>query len=63
MRGNPPPGPKKPLKPDTMRRVIGTFRPYKAQVAWIALAVLAAAALGLLSPFFLRTIVNRASWP
>ena len=59
MRGSLPPGPKKPLKPDTMRRVIGTFRPYTGQVAWIAVAVLAAAALGLLSPFFLRAIVNR----
>ena len=59
MRGGVPPGPQKPLKPDTVRRVIGTFRPYRAQVAWIALAVLAAAALGLLSPFFLRTIVNQ----
>ena len=59
MRGGPPPDSKKPLKPDTMRRVIGTFRPYKRQVLWIALAVLAAATLGLLSPFFLRAIVNR----
>ena len=59
MRGGPPPGPKKPLKPGTVRRVIGTFRPYRAQVAWIAVAVLVAAGLGLLSPFFLRAIVNQ----
>ena len=58
MRGTPP-GPRKPLKPNTIRRVMQTFRPYRLQVMWIVVAVLASVALGLLSPFFLRTIVNR----
>jgi ATP-binding cassette subfamily B protein len=60
MRGGPPPGgPKKPIRPDTVKRVVHTFVPYKAQVVWIAVAVLFSATLGLLTPFFLRIIVNQ----
>lgn len=51
--------PKKPIKPETIKRVVASFRPYKPQVVWIAVAVLLSAALGLLSPFFLRIIVNQ----
>ena len=59
MRGGPPSGPKKPLKPDTVRRVVRTFAPYRTQVVGITLAVLGAAGLGLLPPFLLRAIINR----
>jgi ATP-binding cassette subfamily B protein len=59
MRGTAAVGPKKPLKPDTVRRVVRTFRPYKTQVVGIALSVLLAAALGLLPPFLLQAIINR----
>jgi len=62
MRGGPPGqknGEKKPLKPDTLRRVAQTFVPYRATVAAIAAAVLASAALGLWPPFLLRAIINR----
>ena len=52
-------GEKKPLKPDTLRRVARTFVPYKATVAAIAVTVLASAALGLFSPFLLRAIINQ----
>ena len=58
MRGGPPPGPKKPLKADTLGRVVETFKPYHLQVAGIALTVLLAAALGLLPPFLLKAIIN-----
>jgi ATP-binding cassette subfamily B protein len=58
MRGGPP-GPKKPLKPDTMRRVVRTFDPYRGMVIVIAITVVLAAALGLLSPFFLRVLINK----
>ncbi len=58
MRGGPP-GPKKPLKPDTVRRVVRTFGPYRGLVAGIAVTVLVAATLGLLPPFFLRVLINR----
>ena len=59
MRGGPPPGPKKPLKPDTVHRVVETFRPYRLEVVGIALAVLLAAGLGLMPPFLLKAIINR----
>ena len=66
MRGGPPGqrdgskgGEKKPLKPDTLRRVALTFVPYRSTVAAIAIAVFASAALGLFSPFLLRAIINR----
>ena len=63
MRGGGPFGPKegdkKRLKPDTLRRVIRTFDPYRTKVVLIAVTVLGAAALGLLPPFLLRAIINR----
>ena len=58
MRGGPPPGPKKPLKADTLARVVKTFTPYHLQVTGIALTVLLAAGLGLLPPFLLKAIIN-----
>jgi ATP-binding cassette subfamily B protein len=57
MRG-PLPGPTRPLKRETLLRVARSFAPYKLQVIGTALAVIASAGLGLLSPFYLRTIVN-----
>ena len=45
--------------PETVRRVVQTFGPYRRQVIGIALAVLASAALGLMPPFLLRSIINR----
>jgi len=59
MRGGPPPGPKKPLKADTGRRVVAAFLPYRLEVAGIGLAVLLSAGLGLLPPFLLQAIINR----
>ncbi len=55
------PGPdraRKPLNPETPKRVVRSFGPYKPEIVWTGLAVLASSALGLLPPFFLRTIVN-----
>ena len=50
--------PPRPIKKTTLRRIAHTFVPYRKEMTWTALAVLASAALGLLSPFFLRIIVN-----
>ncbi len=50
---------KKPLKADTLKRVMQTFRPYHKQVAGIAVTVLLAAALGTFPPFLLRAIINK----
>src|SRR5579884_1211738 len=52
-------GQRKPLHPGTAKRVVRAFVPYKAQLVWTVLAVLVSSALGLLSPFYLRTIVNQ----
>jgi len=57
--GGPREGEKKPLKPDTVRRVVAAFRPYQALVWGIGLTVLLAAAIGLLPPFLLRAIINQ----
>ena len=52
-------GPSRPLKRETLVRIARSFAPYKLQLFWTAIAVLASAGLGLLSPFFLRIIINR----
>jgi ATP-binding cassette subfamily B protein len=57
MRGMPA-GPPRPIKKETLRRIARTFVPYRGQMVLVAAAVLASATLGLLPPFFLRTIVN-----
>jgi ATP-binding cassette subfamily B protein len=58
MRG-PLPGPARPIPRKTLLRIARTFAPYKAPIVGTTLAVLVSAGLGLLSPFFLRTIVNQ----
>ncbi len=58
MMMGPLPGPPRRVKPTTLPRIVAHFRPYRAQVVCTGVAVLAAAALGLLSPFFLQTIIN-----
>ena len=57
MRG-PVAGPKKPIKKETLLRVTRSFAPHKSQVFLIIVAVLVSATLGLLSPFYLRIIVD-----
>ncbi len=57
MRG-PIPGPKRPIKKETLGRVARSFLPYKPQVALTVGAVLVSAAFGLLSPFFLKITIN-----
>jgi ATP-binding cassette subfamily B protein len=57
MRG-PTPSPDKPVTRETLKRIARIFSPHKVQLFWIGLAVLMSAGLGLLSPFFLQTIVN-----
>ncbi len=42
----------------TLKRIAGTFTPYRREVAITALAVLASALLGLAPPFLLRVIIN-----
>ncbi len=50
--------PRKPIQRATVRRVLKTFGPYRWHLTGIALLVLVSVALGLLAPFFLRTLIN-----
>ena len=54
-RGGSPP---KPLNPQTRKRVIAAFAPYTGSLILIAVGVLISAGLGLLSPTFLRVIID-----
>ena len=58
MSFRPSSAPKKP-NPETVKQVIATFGPYRRQLAFIAVLVLISAALGLLSPYYLRVIVDQ----
>src|ERR1051326_7730802 len=51
-------GPPRPINKTTLQRIARTFLPYKREMVLTAAAVLISAALSLLSPFFLKTIVN-----
>jgi len=55
--GGPGGVPKKP-NPETVKRVIATFVPYRRQLALICVLVLISAFLGLFPPAYLRTIVD-----
>jgi ATP-binding cassette subfamily B protein len=54
-----PQGPSRKITRATVRRIARTFGPYKPQVILTAVIVIAAAGLGLLPPFFLRTLLNQ----
>ena len=47
------------VKPETVKRVVASFRPYTRDLVGIAGAVLVSAGLGLLPPYFLRLIIDR----
>jgi ATP-binding cassette subfamily B protein len=51
-------GPAKPITKASLGLVVALFAPYKIRVAWITLLVLVSAGIGLMSPFFLKIIVN-----
>jgi ATP-binding cassette subfamily B protein len=47
-----------PVNPETVRRVMQSFTPYKLQLTLIAVFVFLSAGLGLLPSLYLRTIIN-----
>lgn len=49
---------KKPIARGTLKRVASTFAPYSWQLSGIAVLVLLSAALGLLTPFYLRSLID-----
>ncbi len=50
--------PSKPVSKASFKRVVGLFADYKIKICWIVVLVLLSAGLGILSPFFLKIIVN-----
>jgi ATP-binding cassette, subfamily B, bacterial len=50
----------RPLHPATIRRVVETFRPYRAKVGWVGLAILITSGLGVVNPLMIVVIFNRA---
>ncbi|MFM7323210.1 MAG: ABC transporter ATP-binding protein [Armatimonadota bacterium] len=54
-----PQGGRKPLRPDTAKRVVRSFGAYPAEMAAIVGLVLASAGIGLLPPYYLRAIVDQ----
>jgi ATP-binding cassette subfamily B protein len=52
-------GPRKPLKPGTMRRVAATFVPYRTQIAVVVICVLASAGFGVVPAFMYRLIIDK----
>src|SRR5438128_2185148 len=54
-----PAAPSRKISRETVRRIARSFAPYRGQVLFTAIMVLGSAALGLLPPFFLRTLVNQ----
>ncbi len=44
----------------SLRRVLGLFRPYRTRILGVVVLMMAASAAGLLSPFLLRAIIDKA---
>lgn len=51
---------KRPIRRQTVRRVAATFRPYKAKVALVGLAILVTSTLGVVNPLLIKAIFDRA---
>ena len=50
----------RPIKRETVRRVVGTFRPYRRKVAWVALAIVITSGLGVANPLLIKRIFDKA---
>ena len=50
----------RPIKRSTVRRVVGTFRPYRGKVGLVGLAIVVTAGLGVVNPLMIRAIFNDA---
>jgi ATP-binding cassette, subfamily B, bacterial len=50
----------RPITRDTVRRVVGVFKPYRRKVGLVALTVTTTAALGVVNPLLIRDVFNNA---
>ena len=48
----------RPIRAKTVRRVIGTFRPYRRKVAWVGLAIVVTSGLGVVNPLLIKWIFD-----
>ena len=53
-----PEEPARPVDRATVRRVVGTFRPYKAKVSLVGLAIVVTSALGVVNPLLIKWIFD-----
>ncbi|MGH2634573.1 MAG: ABC transporter transmembrane domain-containing protein, partial [Actinomycetota bacterium] len=50
----------RPLDRHTIRRVVATFRPYRAKVALVALAIVVSSGLGVVNPLLIKAVFDNA---
>jgi ATP-binding cassette, subfamily B, bacterial len=55
--------PERPARPGTFRRIIQTFKPYKAKVGLVALLILITSGLGLINPLLIRAVFDDVIGP
>jgi ATP-binding cassette subfamily B protein len=48
----------RPIRAKTVRRVIGTFRPYRRKVTWVGLAIVVTSGLGVVNPLLIKWIFD-----
>src|SRR4249920_4029210 len=48
----------RPIRAKTVRRVIATFKPYRRKVAWVGLAIVVTAGLGVVNPLLIKWIFD-----
>jgi len=50
----------RPIRKQTVRRVVGAFRPYRGKVALVGLAIAVTSGLGVVNPLMIRAVFNNA---
>jgi ATP-binding cassette, subfamily B, bacterial len=50
----------RPIRRATVRRVVATFKPYRAQVALVGLAIVASSGLGVVNPLMIKKVFDDA---
>jgi ATP-binding cassette subfamily B protein len=50
----------RPIGPHTIRRVVGTFRPYRGKVALVGLAIVVSSGLGVVNPLLIKAVFDNA---
>ena len=52
----PPQAPERKARPGTVRRIVRTFRPYRAQVAVVSFLILVISGIGLINPLLIKVV-------